>query len=216
MHHAVFQLQYGQPVTLPFVQASNVGVTVKWLLLTDHDDYSKMVHKAKLCINPSDAMYHIIHDNGLDNQLDCHVSNLTELNLSECNFDFKQLVVVCPQLQRLNLWKNKSLRLEDLQVVATCCPDLQGLNLGELYLYHADSKFCVEVWEILSTMKLIYLTVDTSFIRSGSQFRTDDTVKKQLVTLFKQFTTLQALEFIVAIVMLTVMNCCLTFYHLNT
>ena len=32
----VFQLQYGQPVTLPLVQASNVGVTDKWLLITDH------------------------------------------------------------------------------------------------------------------------------------------------------------------------------------
>jgi len=95
----VFQLQYGEPVTFPFVHASNVGVTDKWLLLTDHDDGSKVVHKAKLCMNPSDAIYSIIHDNGLDNQLDCNVSNLTELDLSECNFDFKQLIVNCPQLQ---------------------------------------------------------------------------------------------------------------------
>jgi len=162
----VFQLQYGQLVTLPFVHASNVGVTDKCLLLTDHDDGSKMVRKANLCTCPSDAMYMycIIHDNGLDNQLDCNVSNLTELDLSECNFDFKQLIVACPQLQQLNLWKNKSLRLEDLQVIATCCPDLQGLNLGEIPIL--DSKFCVKVWEILSTMKLIYLTVDVSFIKN--------------------------------------------------
>jgi len=44
----VFQLQYGQPVTLPFVQAGNVGVTDKWLLLTDHDDGNKTVNKAKI------------------------------------------------------------------------------------------------------------------------------------------------------------------------
>jgi len=187
----LFQLQYGRPVTLPFVHASNVGVTDEWLLLTDHDDGSKVVCKAKLWIYPSNSMYHIILNCELD-ELDCHVSNLTELDLSECYLDFKQLIVNCPQLQRLNLWKNECLELEDLQVIATC-HNLQGLNLGGLYI--PDSKFCVKVWEILSTMKLIHLTVDTSFIRSGSRFKTDNAAKKKLVTLFKQFTTLQALEF---------------------
>jgi len=186
----VFQLQYGQPVTLPFVHVNNIGVNDEWLLLTDHDDGSKVVRKAKVSIYPSDVMYRIIHDNnGLDNQLDCRVSNLTELD-SDYNLDFKQLMVACPQLQRLNLCRNKKLRLEDLQVIATCCPDLQGLNLGELPI--PDSKFCVKVWELLSTMKLIFLTVDMSFFERDKCRK--DNINEQLVTLFKQFTTLKALE----------------------
>jgi len=136
-------------------------------------------------------MYHIIHDNGLDNQLDCNVSNLTELDLSEYIFDLKQLMVACPQLQRLNLG-NKNLRLEDLEVIATCCPDLQGLNLEGLLI--PDNKFCVKVWEILSTMKLIYLTVDDMLFFEIDKSTKDE--KSQLVTLFKQVTTLRALELI--------------------
>jgi len=65
----LFQLRYGQQVTLPFVQASNIGVTDNWLLLTDHDYGVKMVSKAEICINLSCAMYSMIHDHGLGNQL---------------------------------------------------------------------------------------------------------------------------------------------------
>jgi len=189
----VFQLQYGQPITLPFVQASNIGVTDKWLLLTDHDDGSKTVYKGKLCITLPHDMYCIIHDHGLDNQLqqDCHVSNLTELDLSECNLEFTLSLVACPQLQRLNLWKNRSLRLEDLQAIATYCCNLQGLNLVRMLI--SDSKFYMKVWEILSTMQLTHLAMDDSFFDTN-QFITDGMNKKHLATLFKQFTTLQALE----------------------
>jgi len=185
----VFQLQYGQPVNFPFVCASNVGVTDEWLLLTDHDDGSKVVHKAKLCRHIPILMY-FIRNGRLDNQLDCHVSNLTELDLIVCcNLDFKQLMVDCPQLQRLYI---TSLRLEDLQVIATCCPDLQGLNLeGLLIPDNADIKFSVKVWEVLGTMKLIYLTVDDLFFEIDKSTKDE---KSLLVTLFKQFTTLRALE----------------------
>jgi len=191
----VFQLRYGQQVALPFLQASNIGVTDKWLLLTDHDDGSKMVYKAKCFMHLSHAMYSIPHDCGLDNQLqqDISVGNLTELDLSACSLDFKLLLVACPQLQRLNLRNNRSLRLEDLQVIATCCCNLQGLNLGGIPI--PDNKFCVKVWEILSTMKLTHLAMDNSFFESDSnQCITDGMDEKQLATLFKQFTTLQALE----------------------
>ena len=45
-----FQLQYGEgAATLPFVQLSNVEINEKWLLmLTDHDDGSKIVRKGRL------------------------------------------------------------------------------------------------------------------------------------------------------------------------
>jgi len=184
----VFQLQYGQPVSLPFVQANNIGLTDKWLLLTDHNDGSRTVYKGKLCITLSHAMNCTIHDHGSDNQLqqDCRVSNLTELDLSECNLDLKLLyiLVACPHLQRLNLSKNKRLRLEDLQAIATCCCNLQGLNLGRILI--PDSKFYVKVWEILSTMQLTHLAMDFKM--------TDDMDRKQLAALFKQFTMLQTLE----------------------
>ena len=50
----------------------------------------------------------------------------------------------------------------------------------------------MRTWEILSGMKLTYLRVDS--LLCGSQLNIDDPLAKQLITLFKQCTKLQALE----------------------
>ena len=189
----VFQLRYGETATLPFVQPSNLGyqVTDRWLLLTDND--GKKIHKARLYLNRPPATRAIKHDFWLDSQIQLHnnyITNLTELDLSGHNFDFKQVVADCPQLRRLNLRNNESLRIEDLQVVATCCYNLQGLNLMEISV--TDINFCLKVWEILSGMRLTHLSVDASFI--GCSYTMYNVHKEQLVALFKQCTTLQALS----------------------
>ena len=194
----MFQLQYGETVALPFVNPNSdepifrPGYAVPcawhvfdtWLLLTDHDDGNKTVHKAKYFSELSHTMYSIIRDHGQDNQLhlDDFVTNLTELDLSRSSYGVMQMVVNCPQLQRLNL-KKRSLRLEDLQLVATCCCNLQGLNLLGIRLQD------VEAWEILSNMKLIYLSIDISLF--GNSLKANI---QKLVALFAQCTTLQALE----------------------
>ena len=174
-------------VTLPYVRATSVGVDDQVLLLTDHDDGSKSVHKARLYLQ---VMRGVLPDHGQDNQLQLNngVTDLTELDLSECNIDIKPIVGACPQLQRLNLTNIRSLRLEELQVIATCCCNLQGLNLMEIQTL--DNNFCVNVWETLSSMKLTHLSMDTSLF--GTTL--GDVHKTQLVALFKQCTTLQALE----------------------
>ena len=187
----VFQLRYGETVTLPYVRATNVGVDDQVLLLTDHDDGSKSVHKATLYLRPSRNMHSILRDHGQDNQLqlDNVVTNLTELDLSECNIDIKPIVGACPQLQQLNLTDIRSLRLEELQVIATCCCNLQGLNLMEIQTL--DNNFCVNVWETLSSMKLTHLSMDTSLF--GTTLG-DVHKMQQLIALFELCTTLQALE----------------------
>ena len=178
----VFQLRYGETVTLPFVQASNLGID-ECFLLTDHSDSGKMIHKAKFY---AQVWYHDIHDHRQDTLQ--NISNLTELDLSNSNLDFKQIIDAYPQLQRLNLQDNTALRLEDLQMIATCCCNLQGLNLMGTLI--TDFDFFVKVWEILSSMKLTHLSIDAS-LYFGSL---DDVQEKQLVPLFKQCTKLQALE----------------------
>ena len=150
-----FQLQYGEGATLPFVQLSNVEINEKWLLmLTDHDDGSKIVWKARLYYDDTYRMQDFLHHHGQDN-LDNDITNLTELDFSGRghNLDFKQIVGVCPWLQRLNL-RDVNLKLEDLQVIATCCSNLQGLNLMGMLIQ--DINFCLQVWEILSGMKLTH------------------------------------------------------------
>ena len=186
----VFQLRYGETVTLPYVRATNVGVDDKVLLLTDHDDGSMSVHKARLYTKPSHTMSSILRDHGQGNQLqlDNVVTDLTELDLTECNIDIKPIVGACPQLQRLNLADIISLELEELQVIATCCCSLQGLNLMKIQAM--DNNFCMNVWGTLSSMKLTHLSMDTSLFGTSL----GDVHKTQLVALFKQCTTLQALE----------------------
>lgn len=187
----VFQLEYGETATLPFVQASSVGITDKWLLLTEHDDGRMMVRKAKMYPEASHAMHGMLHDCRQDNQLqlDDNVTNLTELDLSKCIIDFKLILSACPQLQRLNLQNNINLKPEDLQVIVTCY-NLKGLNLMGIPV--TDIDLCLKVWETVSSMKLTHLSVDASFI--GNLLEIDATREKQLVTFFKQCTTLLALE----------------------
>lgn len=89
-------------------------------------------------------------------------SDLTELDLSGCNHDFRHIVGVCPWLQRLNLKNNICLKLEDLQVIAASCCNLQGLNL--IGIWKQDVNLCLQVWEILSGMKLTHLSINTLFL----------------------------------------------------
>ena len=185
----VFQLQLGETAYPPFLHASNVG-TDKWLALSDHDDGNRIVRKAKL-FPESYQWCTAIHDRDLrrDYQFkqDISISNLTELDLSRCNSDFTHIIInACPQFQRLNLCGNTTLRLEDLQVIATCCCNLQGLNLMEIPM--TDIMY-ISVWEILSGMRLTYLSIDTF-----SSSRMDDEQEKQLAALFRQCRTLQALQ----------------------
>ena len=129
----VFQLRYGETVTLPFVLTNNL-VIYHCFVLTDHNDSGKMIHKAKLYSWISFSWYHHIQDHRQDKLQ--NISNLTELDLSNniLDFNYLQIIDACPQLQRLNLQNSITLRLEDLQMIATRCCNLEGLNLREHYI----------------------------------------------------------------------------------
>ena len=182
-----FQLQYGETATPPFVKGHNKGFP-EWLLLTDCNNGGETIHKAKVCYEVSSAMYNITRDYE-DNQL--LGNNLTELDLGYYNTEITPLILACPQLQRLSLKNQTLMMLDDLQVIATCCCNLQGLNLPNFPM--PDVQFCVRAWEILSSMKLTYLSVEISWL-CGRQLNIDEPLAKQLITLFKQCTKLQALE----------------------
>ena len=159
-------------------------------MLSDHDDGNRIVRKAELFPESyewCDAIRNCDHGRDYQFKQDISISNLTELDLSRCNGDFTHIIInACPQLQRLNLCGNTTLRLEDLQVIALCCRNLQGLNLMKIPM--TDMMY-INVWEILSGMRLTYLSIDTL-----SSSRTDDEQEKQLAALFRQCRTLQALE----------------------
>ena len=186
-HNApVFQLQFGKTATLPFVQPGSID---EWLLLTDHDDGSR---KATICIRRQNTsllsrMYEIIEDHGICDQGNNSMTNLTELDLSNYKLDCTKLVMTFPMLQRLNIRDNENLRIEDLQVISTCCFNLQGLNIS---IRSVD--VCMKMWEILSGMKLTYLRMDGPLIEYPS--RLDDAKVDHFIALFQQCITLRALE----------------------
>ena len=184
-HNApVFQLQFGETATLPFLQYSNID---EWLLLTDHDDGS---HKGTICIRQNASrMYEIIDGYGQYGVGDQEnsITNLTELDLSNYKLDCTKLIMAYPQLQRLSIRNNENLRIEDLQVIATCCSNLQGLNISVRCI-----EFFMKMWEILSGMKLTHLRMDDLLFNSPSKL--DVAQVEYLIALFQQCITLRALE----------------------
>ena len=152
------------------------------------------------------------------------IGNLTELDLSRCNLDFTNVIVACPQLRRLNLQDITTLRVEDLQVIATCYYNLQGLNLMEMpmgntweientngkYNGKFDGELCISIWEVLSSMRLTHLSIDPLSRPIKNGWRTGETTcclnnvahcKHLSWPIFQQ---------------LAITNCSPTFHHLNT
>ena len=183
-----FQLRYGEQLTLPVVHVGPVG-TNKWLQLTDHGDGddSRVVHKAK---------YQSLYNNYRGEQgyvlLDDIATSLTELDLSDCNFDSVQVIVACPLLWPLNLKNNSALSLQDLHMIASCCCDLEGLNLTNVPIPRIYSSL-IAVWKILSSMKkLAYLSIDTTYLGSAVAVAVESML--ELGNLFMRCRGLQALE----------------------
>ena len=77
------------------------------------------------------------------------------------------MIVACPLLQWLNLKNNSTLSLEDLHMIASCCCDLEGLNLTDVCI----ESSLKDVWRILSSIrKLAYLSIDTTYLQAIQNF----------------------------------------------
>ena len=188
----VFQLQYGRTATFPFMKASSLGLlglSKDLLLLTDYTNSSKTVHKAEIDKTSYDTHNIVCSDGNVD-----RFSLVNELDLSRCDvqcYHLSTIAISCPNLQRLNLRINQHcLSLEGMQMITKHCSKLRGLNLSGIPV--SDIQFSIKIWEILSSMKLAYLSINIVFFTRP--LTEDDTYKKQFSTLFKQFTTLRALE----------------------
>ena len=188
----VFQLEYGPMTRLPFTKASTVGLlglSKDLILLTDCTCGNKALYKAEVDKTSYDTHNIVCSDNNVDS-----FKLVTELDLSRCDvksYHLIEIALACPNLQRLNLRVNQQcLSLEGMQMIAKHCCKLRGLNLSGIPVN--DIQFCLKIWEILSTMTLTYLCINIVFFTRP--LTEDDTYKRQLSTVFKQFTTLRALE----------------------
>ena len=187
----MFQLHFSQTAMLPFVKVATFGLLSmepRLLMLTDQNSTT---HKAEFVANAN----LVIHDD----QLDHHVTSLsfiTNFDASRCKSvhpdHLEQLAVACPNLQRLNL-SSKYECLESLQglrMIASCCHSLQGLHLGGIGVSKVENHDCMQLWEILSSMQLTHLAVETCVLNPF----TDGALLQQLAGLLQNFLSLKALE----------------------
>jgi len=134
------------------------------------------------------------------------VSRLNLINIAECgnlscvtHFDLtdyfslysvhlEQIAITCPNIQGLNL-KNCDCCLENLQglrAIASSCHKLQALNL--LGIQDSLVGDHILLWEILSDIKLIYLAVEFSVLRS------QPANKEKFIRLFKKCLSIRGIN----------------------
>ena len=180
----VFQVEFGQTATLPIVNADICGFShMQFLILTDSIVHNQVVYKASL------------RQFQLAVQVKCTFSNLeflTEFDAShfDANSDqLEQLAFACPNLQRLNLYRNKQClkSLRGLYTIANSCHNLHGLNLMGISVKDVENQ--IQLWEILRGMELTHLAVELCILLPSVE---EDIM--ELINLFQKCVYLQGLE----------------------
>ena len=188
----ILQLQYGPTAALPFTNASKFGILglkKDLLLLTDSCNGDKVVHKAVTMLSTrilGEVQFDLSQCKLIDLKfLTCFEATICREFLSG---HLEQLSIACPNLQQLKLLRNSNClkSLQGLQGIADHCKKLEGLNLLGIPVGNVENQ--VQLWEILSNMKLTHLAVDLCMLKH------DKVVKERMCYLFQQCSVLQALE----------------------
>jgi len=180
----VFQVEFGPAATLPVVNADICGFSnMQFLVLTDSILHNQVVYKASL------RLYQLVVQ---VNRTFTDLEFIIEFDAS--HFDAKsdhleQLAFACPNLQRVNLFGNKQClkSLRGLRTIASCCHNLHGLNLMGMSVKEVENQ--MELWEILSSMKLTHLAICLCILLPSVEEN-----KIKLQDLFGKCVYLQALE----------------------
>jgi len=185
----IFQLQFGRTASLPILDASKLFIARGnyTLLLTECSYGSKAIYKTDMWY-PGD----IVHRD----RVNCNVDDLqfvTDIDFSNDDLfrsdQLEQVALMCPSLQRLGL-SNKSLNsLQGLRAIAASCNNLQGLNLLGIQVAQVEDQ--LQLWEILSNLKLTHLAMELCVMMRPLQ---DETHKQFLISLFQKCVQLQALQ----------------------
>ena len=112
---------------------------------------------------------------------------ITHFNASSCHLysqHLEELAMACPNLLELNLEDNAHClqSLQGLRVIASGCKKLQGLNL--LFVSVKDVENCVQLWETLVEMKLIYLGIEFCVLLP---YEVDKQVTEMVVSLHRKY-----------------------------
>ena len=193
-----FQVNFGQTASLPFLKASWFGILgLDWdlLILTDCVCDGKVYYRAEVACWDAFSSYRDSMLNKTVNSL----NSVTEFDCPYCNDStssllsghLEQLAVACPNLQRLSLQGNYCclMSLKGLRMVAQCCRDLRGLNLALISIAAVENQ--LQLWEILSDMKLTHLLLEACLFHP---FIYSNSYEERLCSLFEKCSSLQALQ----------------------
>jgi len=192
-------VKFDERASLPFVKASWFGILgLDWelLVLTDYVCNGKVHYRAELaCWNVFGSYFDGMLNKTIDS-LNC----VTEFDFpyyNDCassllSGHLEQLAVACPNLQRLSLRGNSHclMSLKGLRMIAHNCHDLLGLNLNLISIVAVEDQ--LQLWEILSDMKLTHLLMDACLFQPIIH---DNSYKELLYSLFQKCSSLQALQF---------------------
>ena len=185
----MFQIDFGQAVVSPYVSASSVGlqgIQSDLLLLSSCTHCGRVVHKVTI---EKDSFIHARQ------KVNCNITNLHFVTEFFAFFGgsfsyehLEQLAIACPNLQRLGLQQNKSClkSLQGLCNIADFCCNLRGLNISGIPIEEVEDQ--IQLWIILSDMKLTHLAVDYCLMLSSVKD------KQTLISLFQKCTSLLAVE----------------------
>ena len=177
-----------------------LGLDFDTLYLTEGSYRGKKVHKALLTGTNNECM-------------DTSVASLTSVTYFDASCcrglypgHLEQLSIACPNLQRLDLSRNYNClsNLEGLHNLANNCKSLQGLCLKEIHVHDCEYD-CIQLWEILCTMRLTQLAIETCMINicdsRNAKFASSVAgdcgagVKRQKLNhMFQRYASLQVLE----------------------
>ena len=181
--------EFGPSATSPFIDLSTHGISNhSWnkVFYLNEFDYNDTVRHT---ITPARGILDL--QNVPVSYTTClHSVYYIDLSCAPVNSDdLKQLAIVCPNLQRLNLEDNVDC-LKDLQglhAIVHTCENLEGINLAGISISQVES--CVLLWELLSSLeKLTHLAIDLCLMKH------DDVNQQHLIKMLKTFHSLKALE----------------------
>jgi len=188
----VFQLEFSQTASLPYVSA---GILAQPHM--DDEDLLLIVDGPHGNIIKYRSFSSVKFPDNIDKKyLNCNVKSLNsvvELDLTLCELYSEHLEyfsVACPNLRHLNLQSSDSLKsLCGLHAIASSCHHLQGLNLLGIRVKNVENQ--IQLWEILSEMKLTHLALDLCILLPSSR---NNQQRLKLISLLQKCVSLRALE----------------------
>ena len=186
------KFQFGPSATPPFIRFSSHGITgLKHDVfhLREYDHHGTV----RYALTPELELCKSIEEKHFSYPTHLHCVSYADISNSNVHPDhLRQLTVVCPNLEQLNIQGNVDCLkdLEGLCAIVHTCQNLESLNLAGISVSSVESYLLL--WELLSCLKnLTHLVIDLCVLQPPDS---SDANKQSLTSMFRSCRNLKALE----------------------